>query len=320
MSYSCLPETLAVSLPNSHFKSMKSDVLYHLGLSTETHDFRTLFGDIKFVCCGGSTRRMEKLARFFVNQLNVVLPYGTDLVNLCSSDRYVMYKVGPILCVNHGIGVPSMSVMLHEVFKLLAHAKCDKNVVFFRVGTSGGIGYDAGTVIVSNGAVNGVLEPEHECFVLGRRMKYPSLLDEKLSNDIYELAKDVEFPVQQGKTMCADDFYEGQGRLDGAICSYTEADKLNFLREAHEKGVRNIEMESSAFASYTTRAGFKSAIVCTTVINRLEGDQVVASYETLKTWEERPCKLIAMYIKNQLAKNVKFQQNGASKHNGYEKY
>lgn len=49
----------------------------------------------------------------------------------------------------------------------------------------------------------------------------------------------------------------GQGRLDGAMCNYTEVDKFNFLRQAYEKGVRNIEMESSAFASYTCRAGFK---------------------------------------------------------------
>ena len=47
-----------------------------------------------------------------------------------------------------------------------------------------------------------------------------------------------------GKTMCCDDFYEGQGRLDGAICEYTETDKMNFLRQAQQKGVRNIEMES----------------------------------------------------------------------------
>ena len=44
--------------------------------------------------------------------------------------------------------------------------------------------------------------------------------------------------------MCCDDFYEGQGRLDGALCDYTEADKMEFLERAKEEGVRNIEMES----------------------------------------------------------------------------
>lgn len=30
--------------------------------------------------------------------------------------------------------------------------------------------------------------------------------------------------------MCCDDFYEGQGRLDGAICGYKESDKMDFLK------------------------------------------------------------------------------------------
>ena len=47
-----------------------------------------------------------------------------------------------------------------------------------------------------------------------------------------------------GKTMCCDDFYEGQARLDGAICNYNEADKMKFLDKAHKAGVVNIEMES----------------------------------------------------------------------------
>lgn len=46
-----------------------------------------------------------------------------------------------------------------------------------------------------------------------------------------------------GKTMCAYDFYEGQGRLDGAFCEYTENDKMNYLKKLHNAGVVNIEME-----------------------------------------------------------------------------
>lgn len=44
--------------------------------------------------------------------------------------------------------------------------------------------------------------------------------------------------------MCCDDFYEGQGRLDGAICAYNLEEKMSFLQEAYSAGVRNIEMES----------------------------------------------------------------------------
>ena len=34
--------------------------------------------------------------------------------------------------------------------------------------------------------------------------------------------------VEMGKTMGADCFYEGQGRLDGALCAYNEDDKMPF--------------------------------------------------------------------------------------------
>lgn len=46
-----------------------------------------------------------------------------------------------------------MSVLMHEVFKLLHHAGAT-DVKMFRLGTSGGLGVEPGTVVVSNGAVN----------------------------------------------------------------------------------------------------------------------------------------------------------------------
>lgn len=49
----------------------------------------------------------------------------------------------------------------------------------------------------------------------------------------------------------------GQGRLDGAFCSYTERDKLDYLRKARDAGVCNIEMESSVFASMCKMSGLK---------------------------------------------------------------
>lgn len=46
-----------------------------------------------------------------------------------------------------------MSVLIHEVFKLLYRAGA-QDVRIFRLGTSGGLGLEPGTVVVSNGAVN----------------------------------------------------------------------------------------------------------------------------------------------------------------------
>lgn len=54
-------------------------------------------------------------------------------------------------------------------------------------------------------------------------------------------------------SMCA----SGQGRLDGALCSYTEKDKQAYLEAAYAAGVRNIEMESSVFAAMCSACGLQ---------------------------------------------------------------
>ena len=39
----------------------------------------------------------------------------------------------------HGIGIPSLSVVFNEIIKLVYYAKC-QDVEFFRIGTCGGLG------------------------------------------------------------------------------------------------------------------------------------------------------------------------------------
>ena len=111
----------------------------------------------------------------------------------------------------------------------------------------------------------------------------------------------LDFAV--GKTMCCDDFYEGQGRLDGAICNYTESDKMTFLNQAKEEGVRNIEMESLQFGAFTGMIGVRSAVICVAILNRLEGDQVTSTPQELGNFEERPILTVLSFIKEDLQTN-----------------
>ena len=73
----------------------------------------------------------------------------------------------------------------------------------------------------------------------------------------------------------------GQGRLDGAFCEYTSKDKDNYMLRLKDAGVTNIEMESTAFVALTHKAGFKSAVVCVTLLDRLDEDQVRELYVLL---------------------------------------
>ena len=67
-------------------------------------------------------------------------------------------NINDYLFFQHGIGVPSLQILLHEIIKLMYYAKV-RNPVFFRIGTSGGIGVKPGTVVISNGAVDEMINP-----------------------------------------------------------------------------------------------------------------------------------------------------------------
>ena len=287
-------------LRNRHVEELGTeadDVLYHFGLSKATHDFRALFSMVKFVCCGGSGGRMGVLAAALETELGV-----KNEGNLSESERFVLYKVGRVLCVSHGMGVPSMSVMLVETLKLLHHAGAS-GVSLIRVGTSGGLGLAPGTVVVSSGAVNGLLERTHSQLVLGKYVSHPALLDADLGASILRAGRGLGFAVVPGLTMCTDDFYEGQGRLDGAFCDYEEADKMAFLQRLQEAGVANIEMEATGFAAFCHRAGVPGAIVCVAIVNRLQGDQVSFPKAQLKEFEQHPIRLVTQFIRQALNNN-----------------
>lgn len=292
-----------VQLRNPHLAKLSSDHLYHLALSTATHPLVEMFGDVKFVCMGGTPSRMEQFARLAKEELRVNLPTGSDLCDLSHyAGRYSMYKVGPLLSISHGMGAPSLSILLHEVFKLLHYARC-QDVLVFRIGTSGGIGVPPGSVVVSTGAVNGQLREQLEMPILGKLVIRPAKMDVALAEEIVAEARRTlpELNLVTGKTMCADDFYEGQARLDGAFCDYTEQEKMKFLEKLHSIGVVNIEMEAILFAGMCHHAGIKGAIVCVTLLNRLKGDQVDTPKSIMNEWQLRPQHVVLRFIKRRLA-------------------
>ena len=72
---------------------------------------------------------------------------------------------------------------------------------------------------------------------------------------------------------------------------------MDFMKQAYDAGVRNIEMESLVIASMCRRAGLKAAIVCVVLLDRLKGDQVLLTKDELEELQTRPWRLVAHYIK-----------------------
>ena len=136
---------------------------------------------------------------------------------------------------------------------------------------------------------------------MGEMVHRPAIMDKELAKEIQSLSLPSDpFKTILGKTMCAHDFYEGQGRIDGAFCNYTEADKMKYLQKLSDFGVVNIEMECTIFGALTHYAGIRSAIVCVAFLDRLKGDQVDSPKTLMNEWQERPQIIVARYIKKRL--------------------
>jgi uridine phosphorylase len=86
---------------NQNLFKFTNDYLYHLNLDKTSNDFKEMFGDVKFICMGGTPKRMLQFALYMKNVIDYKLPTGHLFENItASTDRYTMYKVGPVLSVN----------------------------------------------------------------------------------------------------------------------------------------------------------------------------------------------------------------------------
>lgn len=158
---------------NINLDKMEYDFLYHLGLTKENAD---TFKDIKYVCIGGTNDRMTN----FANRVGEKLCERVD--NIGIHKRYVLYHVGPVLVCSHGMGGPSISILLNEIAKLLKYAGSE--ALWIRLGTCGGIGVNPGSLCISSSSVNGALEPYHETIVLGKRIQRPAVFDEDIAKGL----------------------------------------------------------------------------------------------------------------------------------------
>ena len=79
---------------------------------------------------------------------------------------------------------------------------------------------------------------------------------------------------------------------------------MKYLQRAYDAGARNVEMESTVLMAMCKRARVKVAVVCVTLLNRLDSaDQITLSKDELHEVEQRPFHLILAYAKKVLGLN-----------------
>ncbi len=276
------------------------DAYYHLGVSSSDVLLDAL-RDVKAVIMAGSGGRIKEFAQRWSAQHG-----AAQIVPFAKEDRFVTRYTAGVLFVSHGMGMPSASIAVQELMRLVYFLKRGDldaldEVFWCRVGTSGGVGLPGGTVVVSSEGLMADLKPyrllkggDGEYWFDGR---FPADTRDAIlvAND------DAEFDIVAGKTVAGNEFFLEQYRLDGAVCFETPQSKMAWLRWLDENGVRNIEMEGAMLAGYLNHWGFsKFAMICCTLLNRLDGDQVTASPEELHKFSEDSG--VALF--NYLARNL----------------
>lgn len=294
---------------NPHLEEIDADVLYHFGLE-RTMNLPGMFGDVRVVCMGGSHDRMLTFAQRLAREIpewnvdpGTIKPFGT-------TERFALYKVGPVLSVSHGMGIGSIRIMLHEITKVLYYAGAT-DFQYIRIGTCGGIGIDPGTVVLTEEALNAKLEAKDEVVKLGRVQSFPTTFDPVLLRALEENRGSI--PTVRGKIVATNCFYEEQTRLDGAVDpGYTRKEQQAFLHHLQAIGVRSYEMEATALAGFCNRTGIAAADASVVIVNRLHGDQIISTHEELAALSHNAQNLVSHYLRHHLLPQKKHRQKMAT--------
>ena len=277
------------------------DVYYHFGVGSDDPILEPM-REVRAVVLAGSGDRIDAFAREWS-----ALRGGAPIVALPKEERFVTRYCDGVLFASHGMGMPSASIAVQELMRMVFFLKdgdhdAMSEVFWARVGTSGGVGLPGGTVVVTTEGVLADLKPYRLLKGGSGEYWFDSTFPVDVAEAIVAASAGSGIPVALGRTVAGNEFFLEQFRLDGAVCMETVESKLAWLRWLDESGVRNIEMEGAMLAGYLNHWGFpKFAMICTTLLNRLEGDQVTATPEELRAFSERSGAVLFNYLRATLS-------------------
>ena len=142
-----IEENINIAFLDGVMKNEYPDIYYHLGVSTND-SVLDHFRDVKAVVIAGSGDRIKIFAEEWAEKRN------KRIFLLPKEERFVTCYCDGVLFVSHGMGMPSASICVQELMRLVYFLKdgdLEKldEVFWCRVGTSGGVGCEPGTVIVT---------------------------------------------------------------------------------------------------------------------------------------------------------------------------
>jgi|GEM_PF-1295082 len=279
---------------------VKPDYLYNLNIPINSDTINTFHG-IKYVCLQGSGDRAKSMAQKLAK-----LTIGVEKTffipqDLFKNSYFEGYRVGNILSISHGMGALSVICLLHDLTRLMQICG-NTDLQYIRIGTSGGVNIDPGSVVITNTAYQPDLTIGSNMILSGKEAVVSTQMNTSLSKDIIRAQPEtLPFALYWGNTIAADDFYLGQCRFDGAIKpNYDEKMRQDYFKQILEKNIYNFEMESVAMASFCNLANIPAAMITVTLLNRLDGDQVSTSATELDEFSERSRTVAINYLLSQI--------------------
>jgi uridine phosphorylase len=273
------------------------DAYYHLGVTSSDPVLEGM-RNVRAIIMGGSGARMDEFAHRWSAEHG-----DSDVIAFPKEERFTTRYTSGVLFVSHGMGMPSASIAVQELMRLVYFLKrgdqtAIADVFWARVGTSGGVGLPAGTIVVTTEALMADLKPYRLLDGGDGLHWFESTFPRDTVDGIVAANEGSGIPIAAGRTVATDEFFIEQFRLDGAIRLAHSARKMEWLRWLDENGVRNIEMEGAMLAAYLNYWGFRRfAMVCTTLVNRLEGDQVHATPAEIHEYTERSGDVLFRYLR-----------------------
>lgn len=275
----------------------QTDHYHHLGVSSDDPLLGEL-ADLHAIVMAGSGGRMQAFAERWSREHG-----DARIIAFPEEDRFVTRYCAGVLFVSHGMGMPSASIAVQELMRLVYFLKrgdleAMDRIFWVRVGTSGGVGLAPGTIVVTTESLMADLKPYRLLDGKGDYHWFDGRFPRAIADDIVHASAGSGIPITLGKTVATHEFFIEQFRLDGAIRLATPERKTEWLDWIHEHGVRNIEMEGAMIAAYLNHWGFsRFAMVCTTLLNRLHGDQLTSTPEELQAYAERAGDVVFAYLR-----------------------
>lgn len=160
-----------------------------------------------------------------------------------------------------GMGIPSISIYLHELIEVYGSKK------WIRVGTCGGMTENVrlrDVVIAQGSSTDSSIVNQ----AFGGVLNFSLLADFELLSRAVNVAKKLNLPVKVGNVICVDLFYNDYNDPNGTFGD----GKNTFNDKLRKYGILAVEMESAALYLHAAAAGVQALAIFTVSDNLVSGE------------------------------------------------